>query len=210
MKEKFVKTIIIIIIIVFCLLIIHTVRNILILKKIDKLQSGYSDMDNHYEKIVNDNGTITEYYFKEGKSKLIINSNGSKNITTYNGDYRNIYIDNGQDKIAIVKDKNIVATQILLIKYNFSKDFKILLKVAIKSIIRTDILDEKECYVLSEFTDLKLKTYFDKETGLQLKWDSYRNGDKNDIMTVNYEYEFNTVTEEDLVEPDVSEYKVQK
>lgn len=78
-------------------------------------------------------------------------------------------------------------------------------------------LDGRECYRLSgkygttflyEPDTKMVYAYIEKETGLLVKLVELMNDGKEYITT--YEYKFDIVTDEDLKEPDVSEYKVQE
>ena len=54
------------------------------------------------------------------------------------------------------------------------------------------------------------KMYINKETGLVEKIvEKVKNNNEISEISYSYEYSFNTVTDNDLVEPDISEYKVQ-
>ena len=56
--------------------------------------------------------------------------------------------------------------------------------------------------------------YLDKETGLPISYAGYEteftDSGLGRIPAAEYKYEFNTVTEDNFVEPDLSEYKVEK
>ena len=210
MKNKVIKIILTVFLILLVLFIIHTGRNLVILKKIVRLQSQYSQTDNHYEKIKNDlQNVVTEYYYKDGRSKLIMNriSDSQMMITTYDGKYRNTYINNNGDKKAILKEENDIMTNIMIIKLDSANDFKFLFTLATSSFIHSENIDGKECYVINGI-DFGCKTYFDKETGLMVQ--RIDNTSNNKVTTINFEYKFNVVTNEDLTEPDISEYKIQE
>ena len=206
MKKKILITIIIFIILIF---VIHIVRNIIILKEIENLQTKYSQTDNHYQKIENNiQNVITEYYYKDGKSKLIMNRLKDSVVitTTYDGTYKNTYIDNKENKTVTLKEENDILTNIMIIKLEVSNDFKYLFELAMTSFIRSEILEEKECYVISGF-DWITKSYFDKETGLIIR---RVDNSENEVTNIDYEYKFNIVTDEDLIVPNASEYEIQE
>lgn len=72
----------------------------------------------------------------------------------------------------------------------------------------------KDCYYLTNIPSYLggnyERVYIDKETGLMIgstKYDNTLNINEGDIMTMETIYEYGTVTDEDFVEPDGSEYK---
>ena len=86
--------------------------------------------------------------------------------------------------------------------------------MSIKSKIETIELDGKECYMISnifENEESKLRWYVDKDTGLLLKLvqrglvqEQYQS--TYQATVIEYEYSFGTVTDEDMKEPDETEY----
>ena len=59
----------------------------------------------------------------------------------------------------------------------------------------------------------KFALYIDKETGLAVKNQNGAVVDANGVKTpiiMDYEYKFDVVTDEELVEPDISEYEIQQ
>lgn len=82
-----------------------------------------------------------------------------------------------------------------------------LFKCALGSSIKGTSFMGKECYLIDNFKtntcQLPLNNYYiDKETGLLIFINS------SDMTVKKYEYEFNVVTEEDMIAPDNSQYKV--
>lgn len=82
-----------------------------------------------------------------------------------------------------------------------------LFKCALGSSIKGTSFMGKECYLIDNFKtntcQLPLNNYYiDKETGLLIFINS------SDMTVTKYEYEFNVVTEEDMIAPDNSQYKV--
>lgn len=89
---------------------------------------------------------------------------------------------------------------------------------AIPTSIKRTTFDGKECYYIinykEPFSINEAGMYLDKETGLPISYVGYETeftgSGLGRIPAAEYKYEFNTVTEEDFVEPDLSEYKVEK
>lgn len=82
---------------------------------------------------------------------------------------------------------------------------------AITSSITLQTINGKEYYyissIISPYTSFTVQdgVYIDKETGLMTKTNANEEGT---WPQADYVYEFNNVTEEDLKEPDLSEYEI--
>ena len=87
--------------------------------------------------------------------------------------------------------------------------------------IRSVEQNEKDCYEVTYVyssnilmpAEGEFAIYIEKETGLTVKNKNgaivNENGTEEPIV-IDYEYKFDSVTDEDLVEPDISEYKIQE
>ena len=74
-----------------------------------------------------------------------------------------------------------------------------------KASIKPVKFDNQECYYITNFEpSIGDGIYINKETGLLL------GVTEQEPATTLYVYEFNTVTEKDFVEPDISEYKIEE
>ena len=218
-KMKIWKKILIIIGIIFIIFIIHTVRNMIILRGLETKVSKYVDSQNHYEKIINNTiqtTTVTEYYCKDDKAILNLtttlkDTGEVRKLTNYfEGEKTNTYIDANGDKIAML-DSNGIPSKIMIISMNFDDNFWILLQVSATSFIKSEEYNGKQCYSINgSFLD---ETYIEKETGLMVRsiqgTSQDETGNKSDIV-VEYYYEFDNVDDSVFVEPDLSEYKIQE
>lgn len=94
-----------------------------------------------------------------------------------------------------------------------------LFKSACKASIKTTTFDGKECYYISNFKttltadDISNGMYVDKETGLLVCIMPYDTISENTnklerVSSQEYVYEFNTVTEEDFIQPNADEYEI--
>lgn len=89
---------------------------------------------------------------------------------------------------------------------------------AIPTSIKRTTFDGKECYYIinykEPFSINETGMYLDKETGLPISYAGYETeftgSGLGRMPAAEYKYEFNTVTENNFVEPDLSEYKVEK
>ena len=90
--------------------------------------------------------------------------------------------------------------------------------IAITSSIKTTTYYGEECYFISTITNMPnfiaQKMYVSKNTGLVIGAEGreleYADGNLGRWSAADYVYEFNTVTEANFVEPDVSEYEIQQ
>lgn len=91
---------------------------------------------------------------------------------------------------------------------------------AVITSVQSRSLNGKECYLVTNFKGNYVDVYdgagmyFDKENGVMIGATEcevdYDDGIRRIEIGSEIEYEFGTVTEEDFIEPDISEYEVQK
>lgn len=218
-KMKLWKKILIVVGVIFAIFVIHTVRNMIILRGLETEVAKYVDSKNLYEKIINNTiqtTTVTEYYCKDDKAILnlttTIKETGEvRKLTNYfDGEKTNTYIDTNGEKIALL-NSNGIPSKIMIISMNFDDNLWYLLQVSATSFIKSEKYNGKQCYSINgSFLD---ETYIEKETGLMVRsiqgTSQDENGNKSDIV-VEYYYEFNNVNDSVFVEPDLTEYKIQQ
>ena len=91
---------------------------------------------------------------------------------------------------------------------------KDLIMTAITSSISKTTFNGNECYYVSGTPAIlpNASMYVNKDTGLLISTmaSEYENpdGERGRIAGTEYEYEFGTVTEDDFIEPDISEYTI--
>ena len=155
------------------------------------------------------NAKITEITYPE-KRKMFTEVNDVKVMNEYN------------EKTAvrgahIEKETESSYTTISNPAYSVSK--KEMIINAIVTSIKTKKIDEKDYYMLSSKMNTnflyntnttKMTIYVEKDTGLTTKIveEVNENGEIKEISK-DFEYEFNNVTDEEISEPDKSEYKMQ-
>ena len=127
------------------------------------------------------------------------------------------YIEDG-DKKTFSSYKNEVIERNIIINYASYNNIFELIYNSIVSRIYTDTLDEKECYVIESTANsnflygedvINVKVYIEKDTGLCLKMvEVYdKNNEIKEYETLR-EYKFDSITDEDMKEPDISEYTI--
>ena len=159
--------------------------------------------------------------FVLGDKKRVIRTmmiGNEKNVTEmfFDGTKTNIYIEKGDKKIAQLNQELIIAESLYNALYTENLAYTVF--ASIPATVNNKEFNGEECYYITNFNSLynesKDGIYIDKETGLVLRsvtrTETMTDGDKFILPTIDYVYEFNTVTEEDFIEPDISEYDVQE
>lgn len=207
-KKKIVIVLFLIVVICIVIFLGITLRKMNILKEIGEKVSNYQTNDNYYQRTQDSLGNINEYFSKGNRKKSILTSksNGTniKVINCSNGEITNTYIEVDGKKNARLDSKvDIQPNNIGLDFEGYSwKGFKKAMTHSIKSAE----FNGKQCYYISG--DWLKDTYIEKKTGLVLKM---TNGMvNNEPLTYEINYEFGNVTDSDLLEPDASEYEIQR
>jgi len=219
-RMKTLKTILLVILLIFILVVS---RNMFIIASINNKVSNYINETNYYIKSLNYSGdsmVIIEDYIKDEKyvNKVQFLSEGhSKSLYTeyYNGKTINSYNEIGAKKIAILNKKDNIDLQPIPngIKIDYPLQFIIM---SLFSSITSVECNGKDCYqIVQPWFNSNSETiyYIEKETGLTVRIigagkDRSDNSDKYDMVT-DYQFRFNVVTEEDFIEPNISEYEIQ-
>lgn len=196
-------------------------RNMIILTSLHNRFKTYEQNDeNVYVKTSQyDESSLVEtreYYCKDNIEKLTM-ENFEKNYRivqyiypdqskefTENMDGKTLEIQSEENKYSYI-------SPIDNILYLDSLEDTFLISTAYK--ITTGNVDERECYVFSaQFgkSEAKSEIYIEKETGLVLQviQELSTNKGNTEFYKMQYEYSFNTVSDEDMQEPDVTEYRL--
>lgn len=218
-KKKIIKNVLkialIVIAILLVILIIHTIRNYVIVTGLQNKIAEYNDSTNYHIKsvVTENNGTIVkmDYYKKDDKQVVFMErmaNNEVTKISMYNsGERTDTFIETKDSKIAQLNSGIIMSVGIYNHLENDSKWQTILGCISAK--IKSVDYNGKECYIVKEFmssTSLTFEgaeTYIDKETGIFVK--SIEAGIVNER-----EYEFNTVDDSIFTEPDISQYTLKE
>lgn len=206
------KIIIIAICLILLIVLINIGRKTYILTKITEKSQELSQNENYYWNVKIGDREISTY--RNGEKALTIMDNGLMTISK-NEDLVNTYIDGPEGKIARLNEKEdnpnlLIKLPGLILKENISP----VIISAFNSKISGVVEEGKESYLIESSADAfiihasteKVQIFIDKETGLPIKMIEYNN--EGETTTTTYKYEFNEVTDEDLKEPDVNEYKV--
>ena len=218
---KILKTILTIIFLIF---IISFARKVTIIAILNNKASDYMDSTNYYVKASNyfgDELEIIENYKKDNKylGKYERLSHDEKMILSeyYNNGMINSYLDiqNYKENLNIKKaelNRSGEPTSTFSIR-NIIPPIKTdnlfqFITTALFSNITTEEYNEKSCY---RIVSGGYVIYIDKETGLTIRviGDCIINKDNKIFKIVlDYEYEINTVTDDEFIEPDISEYEI--
>lgn len=195
-------------------LTVNTIRKVTIIKDMQNKILEYSNSDNYYIKAIkhgNNEETIIETYKKDNVilQKITRNSKeGESSLINYSNNKKiNTYIDSGTSKIAVINVENSI-TETNVENWVYTQNEKECIMAAFMSSIKREKVDGKYVYRIKNFypaqkfiTDFdNFYFYIDKETGLMIK------NSEND--GTNYEYQFNVVTDKDLIEPNIEEYTI--
>ena len=232
-KMKLWKKILIVLFIILIIVIALIARRTIILSNIDKKVTEYENNNsNIYIKTVFDFDThksISERFIKDDvdKLKLIKTDNDGENTQiiqiTYPEERKMFTNAKGNKVLYVYKEKaakrglHIENDENVTTSYNTIQDFgystnilQTIINAFVTSIKSVEI-DGKQCYELSSLSNSNIIYEVGKETGLPVKAIQEVNQDgqiTKDVIT--YEYSFGTVTNEDLKEPDINEYKLAK
>jgi len=227
---KLLKMILLGIVLIFLL---SYVRKMLILINLNNKVSKYENSTNYYIKTVNfggtsENITVLENYKKEDKYirrlKTLSETSKFKITDYYNGSSVNSY-----GEVEIMENKeHIERKSVTLNDYdnvyepqfpnyiNISHPLNFIAK-PLFSTITSESCTGVDCYRISfyAFGDRDGTIYYiEKETGFLLRSigeSIYADAEgKLHDMVTDYQYKFDVVTEEDFIEPDISEYEIQE
>ena len=198
--------------ILIILLLIHTIKNYIIITDLQSKILNYQDSKNyHIKSVANSNDGTTnikmDYYRKDNKQVIFIerNANGeSVKLSMYdNWERVDTFTETQNTKTVKLNSGELMTVNI----YNYletDNKWQTLLG-CITAKIKSTNFNGKECYIVKGFlsstslTSEGAETYIDKETGLFLKTT------EAEIITER-DYEFHNVEDSIFTEPDISQY----
>lgn len=195
------KRIALIVVIIVVLLVILFLWRLITLNNIKKLNEESIKISNIYY-VREGNDSLVEVWKKDNIVKQNMNNiSGSVNLTLWknfeNDEEYTLY--NNEKKYSSIGTEiisnELQANNIYLLDYNNT----ILLALNPMIKINTKEYDNKSCWYLK---DRQEEVYIDKETGIVLY-------NKNEQLgrEIKLKYSINTVTDEDVAKPDLSDYK---
>lgn len=214
-KKKVWKRILIVIFVIFIIFLIYTIRKTIIIASLQNKLKEYQNMDNIYVKITFDNSNIVtlEQYYKDGIEKNISKfKEGNTTIMEYiYPNQRKIFRERNDNKTLTIKNlqtnEKLLQDKPNLVSYtNSLVTMPELFSISIITKVKTEEVQGKECYVL---TDNKYeRLYVEKSTGLAVQTIVSTIDEGNVERIIKYEYGFGTVTDKDMQEPDIEQYTI--
>jgi len=215
--KKVLKIFGIILLIVFVLLLVHTIRNYIIIKGLQDSFSKYETSNNYYIKSIaneSENVTMTINYYKKDNNQVTFMERKTGDevikVAMYdNGERVDVFTDNDKEKTFRVNATgNSMPTVEIVNYFHTDKNWQTICMSALAR-IKKETYNEKECYVIKNcispellyVKDANNDLYIEKETGLCIK------SITGNIVTER-EYEFDKVEDSIFVEPDISQYKL--
>ena len=218
-KIKLWKKILIIIIILVILLLIHIVRNLIIINSISSKLSKLENSDNYKLTSYSYNGnnfTIMHYYFKNGKSlekNILISSDGNQKLEVvkiFDGENRETYTISDDKSVNFVDSEKYSEIMRFFNELDTGSFWNNIIMATITRISSQEC-NGKKCYMATTlFPNEHYRLYYDKETGLMVRDETSSFSTEDDIKVNCIKdsfYEFNVVTDNDLIDSNISEYK---
>ena len=232
-KMRIWKFIFIIVFVLLMVFVVLTIRKLMILSDLDKKVSDYENNSKNIHIIATfdfSNSTMTksERFIKDDVDKLILektleNGETAKVIQITYPNERKVFTEAYGDKLySIYKEVapmrgshielNTTSSYSVIQNFAYSMNFFERVTNAIISSIKSVTMDGKECYELKLYNSnflyeadaVEFLAYVEKDSGLPVKSIQKLNDGSENITT--YECSFDTVTDEDMKEPDISEY----
>ena len=201
-NRKFLKVVGIIILILLLILLIYFIRNYVIVSSLIEAK----DITNYSYTLVTNNGFSLDSYYKDSRYLSIIKTNGTPiGIEWYDDNTKESISINFENSTATVSNSGPAGF------YNFAKslsDQMLSNKVrrTFNTFITTEEVDGVECYRLQPIMGaIGSAYYYSKENKLLTSIQSI--GEiKSFVNFINWE--INTVTDEDVARPDLSNYEI--
>ena len=228
-KMKILKMIIIGILLI---ILFSMARKIIILANLNIRANNYTSSTNYYIKELNYGGavediTIFQTYVKDNryivKAKTVSDFCKVESANYYNGEVVNRYNEfeyaeedenHKSTKTAYLNDTENILFPVFLNELDFEYLIKLDGVAFLFSSITRETCNEKDCYRVSVPSlngGSSTIYYVDKDTGLSIRIIGERSvgvdGKRYDSVT-DFQYEFGSVTDEDFIEPDISEYDI--
>lgn len=200
----------IIVAIVAVLFLINFVRNLVIINDIIAKEKEFKDSTNYsytsimYDSNDEENKVTIEHYYKDGKSKMVVD-NGENKITVwyYEQTKENIFLNETTKEATVTTSEFMLGNELLYFQDEENKIY-----YAMTSFIINSNIDEKECYEIINLNDV---SYINKEDGTVLKGvykGAIVNDEKCDSITEYKDWKFNELTDEEMERPNLEGYEV--
>lgn len=202
----------IILVILLTIFVILSLRKFYILNTYAVAMEEYSKKDNYTLSIDNNQGTKNTVYYKDGKTVYVLKPTETRQMYNYqDGNESILKIDSDGNKVAIISKYDLLPTAPRIISaFGEKMTVKQNFLLSLITMITEEDCNGKDCYKISV---QGMKVWIDKETYLTVRicngYSVSSDGTKTPLET-NYEYEFGTVTDEQVAKPDLTGYKIQE
>ena len=218
--KKVLKIIGIILLIIIIMFLIHALKNFIIATKLQNKVEKYVNSTNYHITAVshqkNEPTVTVNFYNKKEKQMMSVERKDDNDEITkltfyYNGERTDLFVESPSEKIANIDSKISIMPMVVVNPLQTDNKLQTFLYSSISMVTSTNY-DGKECFVvdnylspynLTEQDNHTTKYIIEKETGLLLKTET---GNLIGERT----YEFDNVDDSIFVEPDISQYKIQK
>lgn len=199
-------------------------RKVVILAKLDDSVSNLQETKNNfYMKTISTgnpyNESESELFVKDTVEKMVVTRTipeTRKMIQIIYPTERKLYVESGEEKVYTVFNEVLQGEIKYIINFADSYSFMNRFFNALVSSIKSVEIDGKECYEISSMhspnfiyseNSVGMSAYVEKDTGLPVRLleTIEENGTTKEYI-IDYEVKFDCVTDEDIAEPDVSQY----
>ena len=213
-KKKYgVRMLIIVIVLIILIVLALFLRKAIIISSLENKAEEYANSNNFYMKKITYTGDVTtnEYYKKDDKTLMkmqtIMDEKVADATMVENNGKMNFFLEVGDKKVAKL-DQDL--TYNCEISYLDTENLWELLKISMFSRVDSVMFNGKECYRVINDSGIitnEIMMYIDKETGLIVREVYVVSNEDVDYIS-DYEYSFDTVKDEDVVGPNVTEYSI--
>lgn len=205
--------------IILVVILICIGRKIVILNSLSQNAKKYAQATNYYTKMYmyqGEDSVLMESFYKDNKNLTTLNTlkGDNKSIEYNDGKDTTTYLESNGQKIAFENSDYKISTFTSLEQY---KDYiTVSFANVFGSKIISTICNGRECYYISNLTNSQnleeTSVFIDKETGLPIRiLQGGTKSEENEMNTIiDLSFEFDKVTDDDIVKPDIREYKVQE
>ena len=213
--KKILKIIGIILLVILIFVVIHTIRNTIIISDLQNKVEKYADSNNYHIKAisqVSENTTMIIDQYQKGEKQLLILErivdNEKVKISCYNNGNRiDMFTETKDEKIVeLGKINEIIGMS--SVQFLQTDNLWQTIIYSLPTMIKTVNINGYECYSINNFLssnylsgENKTEYDIDKETGLVRKLIM-------DEQIATREYEFDNVDDSIFVEPDISQYTI--
>lgn len=222
MKKKIITMVVIILVVLLAIFGINTIRKFVIIKDLQNKVAQCETKENIYTKVVSESAEV-EKFIKNDIEKVVMKKkdNTVTIIQVTEQHERRFYTIAGEQKILrrFKEEKNPMSSKV--VSFVDTTTWLETLRDSVVSKIYTEKVDGQDCYVIDSLKNtnaiysngaISLKIYLNKETGLAVK--TIETVKKEDGTTeewvTTYEQKFDVVTDDDMKEPDTSEFTIQE